>query len=106
MIEIPHFKFPFQLASDGVRAQAVEQDSDDEILDCVVVLLSTTQGERIEIPEYGVRDQAFRQNGVDTAHILAQIRRYEERANINLDPDAIQDLVQRVSVEYLGGLVG
>src|SRR4051794_22468029 len=106
MTEIPHFKLPFQLAADGTRAQVVEQDSDDEILDCIEVLLSTTQGERIEIPDYGIRDQAFRQHGADTAHILAQIRKYEERADINLAPGVIQELVQRVDVEYRGGLVG
>lgn len=106
MTEIPHFKFPLQLTGDGTRAQVVEQDSDDEILDCIEVLLATTQGERIEIPNYGIRDQAFRQNGADTAHILAQIRKYEERANINLAPDVIRELVQRVGVEYRGGLVG
>lgn len=105
-IETPHFKFPFQFTADGSRLQVVEQDSDDEIVDCVEVLISTLQGERIELPDYGIQDQAFRQGGVDTGHILAQIRKFEERASIQLEPHQIQDLIQRVSVIYRGALRG
>lgn len=106
MTDIPHFKFPFQLTAAGDRIQVTEQDTDDEILDCIEVLLSTTQGERLELPEYGIRDQTFRQNGVEVSHILQQIRRFEERADVVLDAETIEDLVQRVSVRYRGGLGG
>lgn len=105
-VETPHFKFPFRFSSTGTRIQYVEQDSDDEILDCIEVLLSTTQGERIELPDYGIADQVFRENGVNSAHILAQIRKYEERADVQLEPHQIRNLIQKVSVVYRGGLIG
>jgi phage baseplate assembly protein W len=105
-IDIPHFKYPFQFGPPGQRVQYTEQDSDDELLDCIEVLLSTVQGERIEIPEYGIADQTFRQGGVDTGHILSQIRRYEDRADVNLEAGVIEDLVQRVGVLYRGGTRG
>jgi len=106
MTEIPHFKFPFKLTAAGDRAQIVEQDSDDEVMDCIEILLSTVQGERIEIPDYGIRDQVFRQKGVDTGHVLQQIRRFEERADVVLEPGKIEDLVQHLSVNYRGGVSG
>lgn len=106
MIETPHFRFPFQFTSSGTRAQVVEQDSDEEIMDCIQVLLSTEIGERIELPDYGIADQTFRENGVNTAHIMAQIRRFEERAEIELEPKQIDRLVQRVAVIFRGGTRG
>lgn len=105
-IETPHFKFPFQFTPAGDRIQYAEQDSDDEIIDCIEVLLSTSIGERIELPDYGIADQVFRENGVDTGHIMAQIRKYEERADIQLEPDVIKDLVQKVTVVFRGGTRG
>lgn len=105
-IDTPHFKFPFQFTTAGDRIQYVEQDSDDEIIDCIEVLLSTEQGERIELPDYGIADQTFRENGVDTGHIMAQIRKYEERADVTLEPHQIQALVQRVGVMLRGGARG
>lgn len=106
MTDIPHFKFPFSLTPAGDRTQMTEQDTDEEIMDCLQVLLSTVQGERIDLPEYGVQDQTFRQNGVDVGHVLQQIRRFEERADTVLETEPIEDLVQRINVRYRGGLGG
>lgn len=105
-VDVPHFKFPFQLTSDGSRVQVTKQDSDEEIMDCIEVLLATEVGERVEMTDYGILDQVFRENGVDVAHIMSQIRIFEERANVQLEPSQIEHLIQNVTVAYRGGPIG
>lgn len=100
-VEIPHFSLPFRRDLNG-RAVVVEQDSDEEIVDCVEVLLSTEKGSREEIPEYGIPDQVFRQNGADLAQIGASIDRWEPRAEHFLERDGyLIDMVDRVRVNIM-----
>lgn len=75
-----HFAFPFSIGSDG-SANTVEQGSRDEIEQGVLVLLLTTQGERIEVPEFGIQDLAF-QVELDTEAIVSAAQEWDERAGI------------------------
>lgn len=100
LIDTPHFKFPFKLTTDGTRAMVVEQDSDEEIMDCLEVLLSTQPGERIELPDYGVPDQAFRENGLDPVVVSDAVRQWEERAEIFIETGVIENLAQTVTINY------
>lgn len=101
-VRIPHFKFPLKLAPNGVSLTVVDQDSDDEIIDCIEVLLLTELGERIEDPDYGIPDGAFTENGINETALQAAIIRIEDRAELVLESDAIQDAVQRVRVRVQG----
>lgn len=82
MTDIPKLAFPFS------RGSYREQDSDEEITDCVEVLLSTQQGERIEVPEYGLPDQAFKQGGASREAIVATINEWEDRAAVSVERTA------------------
>lgn len=95
--KVPHFAFPFHL-EDG-RAAVVEQDSVDDVATCVEVLLRTNEGERLEVPEYGLRDLVF-QVGFDHPAIRAEIERWEPRASVVIDsaPDVADDLIRRIGV--------
>ena len=102
MVDVPHFKFPFRLASSGTRVMVVEQDTQDEIMDCVEVLIRTEAGERIEAPEYGILDQTFRERGVDLGYVLSVIEEFEDRASVQLEEEGIVDLLHKVRLHVIG----
>lgn len=77
-IVVPHFALPFRVAGGAVVVN--EQDSSDEIADCMLAIASYTIGSRPEKPDFGVDDQAFRQGGADPAALAAAIDRWEPRA--------------------------
>lgn len=96
--EVPHFSFPLRKDARG-NLVTVEQDSDEEIIDCVEVLLSTPVGLREEVPTYGLPDQTFRMNGADLEQIASVIGRWEPRAEHHIERDSpIMDLIDRVRV--------
>ena len=98
MIDTPKLSYPFRFNAAGSQAIVVEQNSQDEIIDCVEVLLSTELGERQEVPDYGVPDQTFRQGGASTEAIEEAIRTWEPRADVDIertDTD-LDDLVDRL----------
>lgn len=78
-----HLRVPFALESDGT-AQLVAQDGNAEIDQCIRVLVGTTRGERLAVPEYGIADPTWG-NRVDLEAIAAAVRRWEPRA----DPFAV-----------------
>lgn len=101
-IIVPTLAFPFQLNGRADAALVVEQNSDEDVADALQVLLSTDRGERIELPDYGLPDQAFLQGGTDLTQIQATIDLWEERARIVLTAGVIQDMIQKASIEYRG----
>jgi phage baseplate assembly protein W len=94
MTEIPHFALPFRFV-DG-RAVVNEQDSYEDVRDCVRAIVSFPQGSRIELPEFGIPDQTFRENGVDAASVRAAVQRWEPRADATAQADN-QDLYVLIS---------
>lgn len=103
MFDAPHFKFPFTLGVTGRRAQYVEQDSDDEIMDCVSVLLLTERGEREEVPDYGTPDQVFLQGGINRQAVKSAIATWVPRAEVEVMDDGwIDQMTQSVRVNYTG----
>jgi phage baseplate assembly protein W len=99
-IDTPHFAFPFRINAGKVQVR--EQDSDEEVMDCVEVLLSTTIGERQELPNYGIPDQTFRMGGSDKAALLAAIREHEPRADVNFEQTDLEGLIETVRVSVRG----
>ena len=89
-------KFPPQLDSTGHIA-AVEQDSDEDILDCVYVALKTELGTRFYVPNFGVTDYTFTQEPLPNPQLLAEIRTSEPRAAYDLSAQ-IDNLVETVVV--------
>lgn len=96
MADIPHLASPLRI--DGTAAAVIEQDSDEDLLQCVATLLRTPVGSRDELPEYGVPDLAFRTDtGELQEEILAAIRQWEPRTAPMSDAQ-IDDLVAKVEV--------
>jgi hypothetical protein len=81
-LKAPHLKHPFRVV-DGIVAQ-VEQDSAEEIEQCVEAVLRTPVGSRIEEPEYGLVDPTFEQlppNPSAEAYLTA-VAKWEPRAHL------------------------
>jgi phage baseplate assembly protein W len=96
--QIPHFSQPFRFG--GPQAAVVEQDSIDEIADCVLSVLACPLGFRVELPEFGSPDLAFQTQPVDTASVQALVETWEPRAStlFSQQPDALDELVARVQL--------
>lgn len=102
-IDTPHLKFPFHLQADGTSAMYTEQDSDDDIMDCVEILLRTERGSRIEVPDYGIPDQVFREAGADYEVIEEAISEWEPRADAKVRQSTqLVDLTEQIRVEVVG----
>ena len=93
--DVPKLSVPFTV-TDG-RIDVVEQDSDAEIAQCVFALLATEAGTRIELPDYGIEDPAFQEDGIDLAAMRRDVGEWEPRADVFTD-DEMVDLAHQVQV--------
>jgi phage baseplate assembly protein W len=95
----PHFSLPFRFARGA--AVVVEQDSPAEIADCVQAILRYTPGSRLELPTFGLPDQAFLQGGADAEQVTAAIAQWEPRADatVTVQADTVFATVSDVTVE-------
>lgn len=99
MTDVPHFALPFRFANP--QAAVNEQDSLDEIADCVYAILVCPAGFRVELPTFGLVDPTFSSPGPDLDEIRETIETWEERAGLLLDSeiDALDELIARVHVD-------
>jgi phage baseplate assembly protein W len=103
MTDVPHFSLPFRFGFVGtnLRQAAVnEQDSIDEIADCVQAILLCPLGFRLEVPSFGIPDPTFR-SGVDIDEMRTIIRTWEPRASVLMSaaPDRFDELLQHVETD-------
>jgi len=98
MTDIPHFGLPFRI--EYGRAVVNEQDTTDDVLACVLAILLCPTGYRAELPEFGIDDQTFHENGPDEESIALSIARWEPRADtlITGERDRVDELVYYVAV--------
>jgi phage baseplate assembly protein W len=81
--DIPHFSLPFRFAAP--QAATNEQDSIEEIADCVLAILACPAGYRVELPEFGLPDPVFSTPGVDTGVMRQVIETWEPRAATSME---------------------
>jgi phage baseplate assembly protein W len=95
---IPHFDIP--LRYNGATPAVVDQDTVEDIINCVEVAIRTTQGQRIEIPDFGIPDLTFSQQPVPVQEIFDTILKYEPRATILIDqnPSVINQMIAEIKV--------
>lgn len=103
-VDVPHLAFPMVLASDGKSFGVEEQDTSQEIVDCVEVILHTPQGRHPSLPDFGRPDLTFRQIGPDglpLADVERMVETYEPRVDTLLTdaPDEFDQAVRNVAVE-------
>lgn len=102
-VMVPHFSYPFQL--DGNSFAVIEQDTAQEVQQCVVILLLTPQGSRLVLPDYGTPETLYTQVPANVAGILAQLTFWEPRAAVSLDQtvDTVQEMISYIRVNVTGG---
>jgi len=99
---VPHIKLPMSVF--GGRFRAVEQDTTDEIMQCVKAVISTVVGQREELPEFGLpSDITFSMKDVNPSVIETALNEWEGRAQATLeivpqDQDTLLEVI-RVQVE-------
>jgi phage baseplate assembly protein W len=97
-VDVPHFAQPFRFSTPF--AAVSEQDSLDEIADCVYAILVCPLGFRVESPLFGLPDQTFAMPAPDLDEIREAIESWEPRAAALLaeHPDLADELIARVEV--------
>lgn len=100
-VEVPHFDYPFRFGQGG-HAVCVEQDSDADIRNCVVAILKTPIGARLDLGDFGAPDQVFREGGINTDQLLSVLRRWEDRAEYTMTLQQLVGLAQTVTVNFTG----
>jgi hypothetical protein len=98
-IEVPQLAVPFRI--ERGRALVVEQDSDAEVMQCVEAVLRYRPGHRLDLPEFGTRDQAHRQGGASMVELADAVERFERRVHATASEQGTDSmgLVQRVAVK-------
>lgn len=78
----------------------VEQDSAQEIAECVEVILRYPAGSCVDLPEFGIPDPTFAQNGLDLDVVRDVVEEWEPRAEAVLerDPRFLADALDAVTV--------
>lgn len=77
----PHFRYPFKFGS-GVDKHALvnEQDSEDDVMACVLAVVKTQRGWRDDLPDFGLVPTLFAEQPLKIADIQAALDQWEERA--------------------------
>jgi phage baseplate assembly protein W len=95
---VPHFAIPFRVDAGGSVA-VVDQDSEEEIAQCVRVLMSTTVGQRVELPDYGIPNPVFSTMSTnDDADMAAAVGKWEPRATALVHSTVIDESLRHVLV--------
>lgn len=74
-----HLKWPLELFRG--RLVTLEQDSPEDIEQCVQLIVLTKPNERVALPEFGVADQVGR-TAIDSAGIADAVNQWEPRIDI------------------------
>lgn len=99
VIVTPHFGWPFTFSPEtGVAV--VEQDSLDEIMANVRLIVSCPLGAWLDVPSFGVPSPLFAQAPVNTSGIEQAIVQWEPRAVTTAReyPDAFNDATRNIVV--------
>ena len=109
--DIPHFDFPFRFETHqgGLTASEVEQDSIEDISNCINVICLTPLGWFAESPNFGLPDLTFNQQPLNVSELSGVIVEQEPRAVLIIEeaPDRYDELVARIKVQVArrGGTV-
>jgi hypothetical protein len=93
-VDTPHFNFPFRISPTGV--DAVEQDTVEDVANCVIAIMATVIGSRDLAPTFGVPDLVFLNQPIGVHDLL--ISSQEPRAEIDATErfelaDPLEDVV-------------
>lgn len=88
LVNTPQFRFPMQISAAG-EILTVEQDSFEDRVQNAIVCLRYQRGQRTQLPEFGIPDQALRQGGASHREIVESIIRWEP----DISPDDLGQII-------------
>lgn len=97
-----HFAVPFKFGANGGPALVVEQDSDDDIEQCIEAIVRTIRGQRLELPDFGIADPVLQEGGPDIGDISRAIEHWEPRAHTVIDVSDDSALDQLATIIHIG----
>ena len=77
MIDTPQFQLPFRFV--GNRVVEIEEDSIEEVTQCVYAVLVYHRGQLIFNPAFGIPEQLFRERGANLSELRRSIEELEPR---------------------------
>jgi phage baseplate assembly protein W len=86
----------------GGRYVTVDQDTTDEVMQCVRAVISTVRGQRENLPSFGLDDDlTFALQDIDPSRIEAALSEWESRAQatITIMPQTVDTLLQVIRVQ-------
>jgi phage baseplate assembly protein W len=89
MPDIPHLSIPLRITNS--RWEVVEQDTEEEVAQCVRNVCAFERGYRIEDPDFGINDPSFQIMPIDTNDIAQALDEYEERAAVEIFQEITPD---------------
>ena len=98
--DIPKLEVPMSFLNG--KARVVQQDSQQEIEQCVEAVVRTTEGEREDYPTFGIPDMVH--GDVDVVAVRVAIEEHEPRADflIGTDDETLADYVGTIQIEMKG----
>lgn len=99
MADVPHFDLPFRFV--GSSFATSEQDSIDDVANCVETILRTRIGFRTWVPEFGSPEYVFKRSPLGTEDIMAIVSAQEPRAELLVQEsiDSYDQLIDRLHIE-------
>lgn len=101
-VQNPHFQLPFRLGAVNGGAFVNEQDSVDDVIDCIKAIIAFPIGSRQDLPTFGSPDLLFRKVTNQAISQMQQaIVRWENRAAIVVDgqPIVTDELIQKIMIK-------
>jgi phage baseplate assembly protein W len=101
LVDTPHFALPLRYVNGS--AVVNQQDTMDDIADCVEAVCLTTPGDRDEMPDFGIEDPTFDAQPIPLGALLAQITMFEPRATLlaSQAPDMLDVAVANISLNVV-----
>lgn len=101
-VRVQHFQVPFNVTNGVIGV--VEQDSVEEVTQCVEAVLRTERYTREDQPEFGISDYTFTTPDVDLDEIDSAIDEWEPRARYDLESEfEEEEWTRRIIARMKGG---
>lgn len=103
MTVVPHLALPFRIS--GGSPTCNEQDTAADVRDCVEAIVRTVQGQRIELPDFGIPDETFTESGAEPAEIQVAVQTWEPRAAAEAaaNNESLDAYISEITVDITGG---
>jgi hypothetical protein len=103
MVSVPHFDMPFRFGTGGAHAAVVEQNTGDDVTNCVEACLRTTRGTRMFVPNFGITDPLFaikQSPFLAIEQMQAEVQENEPRASTQFtDVGSLDAMIANIIVE-------